>query len=164
MPCPPFGRGLPVVGLVNPAGSLQEVRMGTGVPSYGVLPEGLRAAACRQAAECLEGAAYDTVVVPLRHGLETVDILRLRGACGAVRHSTRGTRLLFLVPAGTADRWHLPGTSCTSGCVIAPAADPCWLFAPSGPDGTLRPTDPWVLRSALCEAACTLTAGGLGPY
>ncbi|AXI81304.1 hypothetical protein C7M71_009685 [Peterkaempfera bronchialis] len=105
---------------------------------------------------------YDTVAVPLRHGLETVDILRLRGICGAVLSDGGGTRLLFLVPAGTAARWHLPGSSCTPGAAAGPDAG--WLVAPQTEGGTLRATDPWVLRSALCEAAGTLMAGGFGPY
>jgi hypothetical protein len=151
----------------------------------GLLPDsvvrGLRADARRRAAENgrrvrreagARAAAnepppmYDTVAVSLRHGLETLDILRRRGACGAVRQSGNGLRLLFLTPAGTAERWHLPGSACTPGprAAIAPATDPCWLTAPTRPDGALRATDPWVLRSALCEAACTLTAGGAGPF
>ncbi|GAA1270198.1 hypothetical protein GCM10009665_68210 [Kitasatospora nipponensis] len=109
----------------------------------------------------------DTVTVPLRHGLETVDILRLRRACGSALQgttATAGATVSFLVPSGTAERWHLPGTSCTAGAVPLPPTDPRWLVPPAAPDGSPAPTDPWVLRSALCEAACTLTAGGFGPY
>ncbi|MFJ6215353.1 hypothetical protein ACIQGZ_18775 [Streptomyces sp. NPDC092296] len=149
--------------------------MGAGVPQSvpraggAVLPpsvvSGLRAAVRRaadNAGSTTQRLPYDTVAVPLRHGLETVDILRLRGACGAVLGDAGGTRLLFLVPSGTADRWHLPGSSCTHGAFIGP--EPGWLVAPPAADGTLRPTDPWVLRSALCEAAGTLQAGGFGQY
>ncbi|WP_354640592.1 hypothetical protein [Kitasatospora camelliae] len=107
---------------------------------------------------------YDAVTVTVRHGLETVDILRLRRACGAVLQTAGGTAVTFLVPAGTADSWHLPGSICTPGPVLPSATDPRWLMPPAGPDATPRPTDAWVLRSALCEAACTLTAGGLGPF
>ncbi|MFI6846849.1 hypothetical protein OG535_14270 [Kitasatospora sp. NBC_00085] len=106
----------------------------------------------------------DTVTVALRHGLEAVDILRLRRACGAVLQSRNGSAVSFFVPAGTAETWHLPGSSCTAGALLVPAADPRWVMPPAGPDPVVRPTDAWVLRSALCEAACTLTAGGLGPF
>ncbi|GAA1977600.1 hypothetical protein [Kitasatospora viridis] len=105
----------------------------------------------------------DTVTVPLRHGLETVDILRLRRACGSVVQGPAGT-VAFLVPAGTAERWQLVGTSCTPGAAALPATDPRWLLPPTGPELAPRPTDPWVLRDALCEAARTLAAGGLGPF
>ncbi|MEU3568997.1 hypothetical protein AB0E96_11325 [Kitasatospora sp. NPDC036755] len=114
-----------------------------------------------------EGAlvtACDTVTVALRHGLEAVDILRLRRACGAVLQSRNGSTVSFLVPAGTWETWHLPGSSCTAGALVPAAADPRWVIPPSGAGRTARHTDAWVLRSALCEAACTLTAGGLGPF
>ncbi|MFF1798076.1 hypothetical protein ACFVXQ_28350, partial [Kitasatospora sp. NPDC058263] len=106
----------------------------------------------------------DTVTVALRHGLETVDILRLRRACGAALQSRNGSTVSFFVPAGTSETWHLPGSSCTAGALLLPATDPRWVMPPVGADFTARPTDAWVLRSALCEAACTLTAGGLGPF
>ncbi|GJF30234.1 hypothetical protein KNE206_29340 [Kitasatospora sp. NE20-6] len=109
-------------------------------------------------------ALYDTVTVAVRHGLETVDILRLRRACGAVLQSRGGAAVSFLVPAGTARNWHLPGSSCTPGAVLLPPTDPRWVMPPADPQTPARPTDAWVLRSALCEAACTLTAGGLGPF
>ncbi|MEV8099171.1 hypothetical protein [Streptomyces sp. TLI_235] len=116
------------------------------------------------AAGAAAGVGYDTVTVTVRHGLEAVDILRLRGACGAVLQSRGGAAISFLVPAGTARGWHLPGSSCSPGAVLLPATDPRWIMPPAGPKSIARPTDPWVLRSALCEAACTLTAGGLGPF
>ncbi|MBV6698538.1 hypothetical protein KV557_15620 [Kitasatospora aureofaciens] len=110
-------------------------------------------------------AAYDTVTVAMRHGLEAVDILRLRRACGAVLQSRNGSTVSFFVPAGTCDTWHLPGSSCTAGALLLPVSDPRWVMPPpDGADRAARPTDAWVLRSALCEAACTLTAGGLGPF
>ncbi|MFE7591395.1 hypothetical protein ACFU6K_18515 [Kitasatospora sp. NPDC057512] len=109
-------------------------------------------------------SACDTVTVALRHGLEAVDILRLRRACGVVLQSRNGSTVSFLVPAGTWETWHLPGSSCTAGALVPPATDPRWVIPPSGAGRTARPTDAWVLRSALCEAACTLTAGGLGPF
>ncbi|MER5636474.1 hypothetical protein ABT095_05940 [Kitasatospora sp. NPDC002227] len=107
---------------------------------------------------------YDTVTVAVRQGLETVDILRLRRACGSVFQSAAGTAIAFLVPAGTVDRWHLPGSSCTAGALLLPATDPLWVMPPAGPAALARATDAWVLRTALCEAACTLTASGLGPF
>ncbi|MER7669240.1 hypothetical protein ABTY61_12310 [Kitasatospora sp. NPDC096128] len=106
----------------------------------------------------------DTVTVALRHGLEAVDILRLRRACGAVLQSRNGSTVSFLVPAGTWETWHLPGSSCTAGALVPGATDPRWVIPPAGTGRATRPTDAWVLRSALCEAACTLTAGGLGPF
>lgn len=108
--------------------------------------------------------ACDTVTVSLRHGLEAVDILRLRRACGSALQGGSGGTVSFLVPAGTAEAWQLPGTSCTRGAASLSATDPRWLVPPAGADGRPAPTDPWALRSALCEAACTLTAGGLGPF
>ncbi|MER7580859.1 hypothetical protein [Kitasatospora sp. NPDC097691] len=114
-----------------------------------------------------EGAlvtACDTVTVALRHGLEAVDILRLRRACGVVLQSRNGSTVSFLVPAGTWETWHLPGSSCTAGALVPSATDPRWVIPPAGSGPAARPTDAWVLRSALCEAACTLTAGGLGPF
>ncbi|GAA1398691.1 hypothetical protein GCM10009639_37420 [Kitasatospora putterlickiae] len=117
----------------------------------------------RAHAEAVLVATFDTVTVALRHGLEAVDILRLRRACGAVLQSRNGATVSFLVPPGTSATWHLPGSSCTAGAQLLPATDPRWVMPPAGADCATRPTDPWVLRSALCEAACTLTAGGLGP-
>ncbi|MFJ1707931.1 hypothetical protein [Kitasatospora sp. NPDC088346] len=107
---------------------------------------------------------YDLVTVSVRHGLETVDILRLRRACGAVLQTAGGSAIAFLVPAGTATGWHLPGSTCTAGAVLPAPTDPRWVMPPTGAGTSPRPTDAWVLRSALCEAACTLTAAGLGPF
>jgi hypothetical protein len=97
----------------------------------------------------------DVVTVPERQGLETVDILRLRGACGPVLHEDADATLSFLVPIGAADAWHLPGGSCTQE--PPPEGDRSWLLPPS-PERTL--TDPALLRAALGEAARTLAASG----
>ncbi|MFB6891005.1 hypothetical protein ACFCX4_17035 [Kitasatospora sp. NPDC056327] len=118
----------------------------------------------RAGADGVPVATHDTVTVALRHGLEAVDILRLRRACGSVLQSRGGATVSFLVPAGSSATWHLPGSSCTAGAHLPPATDPRWVMPPAGAECSPRPTDPWVLRSALCEAACTLTAGGLGPF
>lgn len=58
----------------------------------------------------------DLVTVPARHGLEALDILRLRECDGPVLHDHAGDTLGFLVPAGTADRWDLPGSACAPTC------------------------------------------------
>ncbi|WP_051970288.1 hypothetical protein [Kitasatospora azatica] len=134
-----------------------------GRPAAGRTPAG-RSAAARAAVTRGYSRRCDTVTVPLRYGLETVDILRLRGACGSVVQGETGASVDFLVPAGTAELWHLPGTSCTAGSAALSATDPRWLLPPTGPGLSPSTTDPWVLRSALCEAARTLTAGGLGPF
>ncbi|GAB2707270.1 hypothetical protein [Kitasatospora kifunensis] len=110
------------------------------------------------------GQRCDTVIAPLRLGLETLDILRLRRACGSVAQGAGGASVSFLVPAGTADLWHLPGTSCLPGAMPLTPTDPRWLVAPAGAESAVAPTDPWVLRSALCEAVRTLNASGLGPF
>ncbi|SCF61266.1 hypothetical protein GA0115256_10572 [Streptomyces sp. DconLS] len=57
----------------------------------------------------------DLVTVPARQGLEAVDILR-RGAAdavGPVLHDDDRDTLGFLVPAGTAAGWDVPGSTCT---------------------------------------------------
>jgi hypothetical protein len=97
----------------------------------------------------------DVVTVPERQGLETVDILRLRGACGPVLHEDADSTLSFLVPVGAADAWHLPGRSCTQA--PPPESDGNWLLPPA-PGRTL--TDPALLCAALGEAARTLAASG----
>ena len=100
-------------------------------------------------------APCDMVTVPERQGLETVDILRLRGGCGPVLHEDADSTLSFLVPVGAADAWHLPGRSCTQA--PPPESDGHWLLPPS-PERAL--TDPALLRAALGEAARTLAASG----
>ncbi|MFJ1755335.1 hypothetical protein [Kitasatospora sp. NPDC088134] len=131
--------------------------MATGVPQY-------RHPAARPGpAAAGRVVQYDTVTVSVRHGLEAVDILRLRRACGAVQQTVGGSAVAFLVPAGTALGWHLPGSTCTPGADLPATDDPRWIIPPSGSWPCVRPTDAWVLRSALCEAVTTLTAGGLGP-
>ncbi|MGW4382315.1 hypothetical protein [Kitasatospora sp. NPDC004531] len=153
--------------------------MATGVPQYrrpaapavlpasSVRPVPPAVPACTGAGQAggvvVRVAQYDTVTVQVRHGLEAVDILRLRRACGVVQQTSGGSAIAFLVPAGTALRWHLPGSTCTAGADLLPPTDPRWIIPPSGSQPCARPTDAWVLRSALCEAATTLTAGGLGP-
>jgi hypothetical protein len=54
----------------------------------------------------------EVVTVPERQGLETVDILRLRGGCDAMLLEDAESTLSFLVPLGTAAQWQLPGSSC----------------------------------------------------
>ncbi|TDU06538.1 hypothetical protein EDD99_5099 [Streptomyces sp. 846.5] len=100
----------------------------------------------------------DLVRVPERQGLETVDILRLRGACGPVLLEDADATLSFLVPAGAVDTWQLPGGSCTQA--LAPDDDGAWLLPPS-PERAL--TDPAQLCAALGEAARTLAASGSAP-
>ncbi|MFD4374711.1 hypothetical protein [Streptomyces sp. NPDC058486] len=115
----------------------------------------------------------DLVTVPVRQGLEAVDILRRRGAgpaVGPVLHDGTCDTLGFLVPPGTAAAWDLPGSACTrtSGRGLRlpelpelpePAGDaprPAgWLLPPcdTGPV-----TDPAVLRRALGEAARLIEA------
>ena len=97
----------------------------------------------------------DMVTVPERQGLETVDILRLRGGCGPVLHEDADATLSFLVPVGAADAWHLPGRARTQA--PPPESDRNWLLPPS-PERAL--TDPALLRAALGEAARTLAASG----
>ncbi|MFJ9924564.1 hypothetical protein SAMN04490357_3203 [Streptomyces misionensis] len=111
------------------------------------------------------GTACDLVTVSARQGLEAVDILR-RGAAvavGPVLHDDDRGTLGFLVPAGTAACWDVPGSTCTEtdgrGLRLAPeppvrGAD--WLLPP-GEEADLA-TDPVVLREALDEAARLLRA------
>ncbi|WP_418957247.1 hypothetical protein [Streptomyces tritici] len=112
----------------------------------------------------------DLVTVPVRQGLEAVDILRrgLAPAVGPVLHDESCDTLGFLVPPGTADGWDMPGSACTRtdgrGLRLpelpaqdGPAQDgPAdWLLPPGGD----RPvTDPAVLREALGEAARLIEA------
>ncbi|WP_247697669.1 hypothetical protein [Streptomyces sp. RK75] len=117
----------------------------------------------------------DLVTVPARHGLEAVDILRLRDGVGPVLHDRAGDTLGFLVPPGTADGWDLPGSACTqtygtctqprgqgSGAGGAsgepPVAGTGWLVPPEG--AYAHATEPAELRAALGEAARTIAAAG----
>ncbi|NGO14968.1 hypothetical protein G5C60_47115 [Streptomyces sp. HC44] len=117
----------------------------------------------------------DLVTVPTRQGLEAVDILR-RGASeavGPVLHDGSCDTLGFLVPAGTADAWDVPGSTCTqtdgrgvslvteaAGAEGAQSSEPPvegsgWLLSPEESD---LATDPVVLRAALDEAARLIEA------
>lgn len=110
------------------------------------------------------GEPCDLVTVPVRQGLEAVDILR-RGASpavGPVLHDGPRDTLGFLVPAGTAARWDMPGSACTqtSGRGLRVPAEPPvvgagWLLPPEA-GGPV--TDPDVLRRALREAALMIEA------
>lgn len=109
-------------------------------------------------------AACDLVTVPTRQGLEAVDILR-RGAgeaVGPVLHDDGCDTLGFLVPAGTAACWDVPGSTCTEtdgqGLRLAPqppVEGSDWLLPPGEAD---LATDPVVLRRALGEAARLIRA------
>ncbi|MEU8529179.1 MULTISPECIES: hypothetical protein [Streptomyces] len=116
----------------------------------------------------------DLVTVPVRQGLEAVDILRRGGtpAVGPVLHDGSCDTLGFLVPPGTADGWDMPGSACTrtsgrglripdlpevpAGDAGDGAARPAdWLLPPGDTDPV---TDPAVLREALGEAARLIEA------
>ncbi|CAL9310301.1 hypothetical protein [Streptomyces sp. SudanB182_2057] len=108
---------------------------------------------------CAGDPACDLVTVPARQGLEAVDILRRAGAdaVGPVLHDDDRDTLCFLVPAGTAACWDVPGSTCTGtdGRGLRPAPGPPvagsdWLLPPGEADPA---TDPAVLRRALGEAA-----------
>ena len=113
-------------------------------------------------------APCDLVTVPARHGLEAVDILRLRDGVGPVLHDHAGDTLGVLVPPGTAAGWDLPGSACTqtfTGEARAaadgeepPVAGTGWLVPPEG--AYSRATEPAELRAALGEAARTIEAAG----
>ncbi|MGW2958199.1 hypothetical protein ACWDGI_06875 [Streptomyces sp. NPDC001220] len=106
-----------------------------------------------------DDAGCDLVTVPARQGLEAVDILR-RGtgdAVGPVLHDDGGGTLGFVVPAGTAAGWDVPGSTCTGtdgrGLRLnpePPVEGSDWLLPPGEAD---LATDPAVLRRALGEAA-----------
>ncbi|MBT2523898.1 hypothetical protein J7E91_00240 [Streptomyces sp. ISL-99] len=125
----------------------------------------------------------DLVTVPVRQGLEAVDIIRRAStsapAVGPVLHDGSCATLGFLVPPGTADGWDMPGSACTQtsgrGLRIPAAPVPAGdLGADSRPplpeppvtgSGWLLPptdtgpvTDPAVLRAALGEAARLIEA------
>ncbi|MCX4762387.1 hypothetical protein OG562_15655 [Streptomyces sp. NBC_01275] len=110
-------------------------------------------------------SACDVVTVPTRQGLEAVDILR-RGAAGdavgPVLHDDCCDTLGFVVPAGTAAAWDVPGSTCmqTDGRGLRLAPEPPvegsdWLLPPGEAD---LATDPAVLRRALGEAARLIEA------
>ncbi|MFB7111377.1 hypothetical protein [Streptomyces sp. NPDC056190] len=109
-------------------------------------------------------APCDVVTVPARQGLEAVDILR-RGpgdAVGPVLHDDGGDTLGFVVPAGTAAAWDVPGSTCTGtdgrGLRLAPeppVEGSDWVVPPDEAD---LATDPAVLRRALGEAARMIEA------
>ncbi|MEH0578504.1 MULTISPECIES: hypothetical protein [unclassified Streptomyces] len=111
------------------------------------------------------GAACDLVTVPTRQGLEAVDILRRASAgdgVGPVLHDDGGGTLGFVVPAGTAAAWDVPGSTCTQtdgrGLRLAPeppVKGSDWLVPPGEAD---LATDPAVLRQALGEAARMIEA------
>ena len=106
----------------------------------------------------------DVVTVPARQGLEAVDILR-RGvgeAVGPVLHDDGCDTLGFVVPAGTAAAWDVPGSICTEtdgrGLRLAPeppVEGSDWLLPPGEAE---LATDPAVLRAALGEAARLIEA------
>ncbi|WP_329394713.1 hypothetical protein OHA45_14285 [Streptomyces lydicus] len=113
----------------------------------------------------------DVVTVPARQGLEAVDILRLRDGVGPVLHDGACDTLGFVVPAGTADGWDVPGSACTQtsgrglplGALCGEGVTPeppvtgtGWLVPPEGAGAAA--TDPAVLRAALGEAARTIAA------
>ncbi|GHD46069.1 hypothetical protein [Streptomyces galbus] len=127
----------------------------------------------------------DVVSVPARQGLEAVDILRRApgDGVGPVLHIEGGGTLVFVVPAGTAAGWDVPGSTCTETdgrglrlegtdaqgpheeepalmgqdvALPAPPAEGCdWLLPPGEAD---LATDPAVLRRALGEAARLIEA------
>lgn len=110
--------------------------------------------------EPLEAPCTDceVVTVPARQGLEAVDILRRAAgdAVGPVLHDDGGATLGFLVPAGTAAAWDVPGSTCTEtegrGLRLTPeppVAGSDWLVPPGEADPA---TDPAALREALGEA------------
>ncbi|MGY5125885.1 hypothetical protein [Streptomyces nigrescens] len=132
---------------------------------------GGRGPAVAAGAPAVPAQACDLVTVPARQGLEAVDILRLRDGVGPVLHDGACDTLGFLVPAGTADGWDVPGSACTQtsgrGLALgalcgegAPAEPPVtgtgWLVPPEGAGAAA--TDPAVLRAALGEAARTIEA------
>ncbi|WP_318203377.1 hypothetical protein [Streptomyces sp. SCL15-4] len=115
-------------------------------------------------APAADDPACDLVTVPARQGLEAVDILR-RGAAeavGPVLHDDDCGTLGFLVPAGTAAGWDVPGSTCTEtdgrGLRLdpgPPVAGSDWLLPPGEAD---LATDPAILRRALGEAARVIEA------
>ncbi|MFC5720395.1 hypothetical protein ACFP1Z_09495 [Streptomyces gamaensis] len=111
----------------------------------------------------LDAGPCDLVTVPVRQGLEAVDILRLRDGVGPVLHDGDCDTLGFLVPPGTAAGWDLPGSACTRAPARGrgsadgpPLTGGGWLVAPEA--AFAAATDPAVLRAALGEAARTIEA------
>ncbi|MGW0872556.1 hypothetical protein ACWD3Z_18960 [Streptomyces sp. NPDC002740] len=110
-------------------------------------------------------AACDLVTVSTRQGLEAVDILRRASTgdgVGPVLHDDGDDTLGFVVPAGTAAAWDMPGSTCTEtdgrGLRLAPeppVEGSDWLVPPGEAD---LATDPAVLRRALGEAARLIEA------
>lgn len=105
-------------------------------------------------------AGCDLVSVSGRAALEAVDVLRLRGACGAVLYRTVGeeARLSFLLPHGSASAWVSacgPGSVETRTEPPQPEGGAAWLLPPA-PGAVL--TDPALLRAALAQAPETLAA------
>ena len=82
--------------------------------------------------------AWDLVTVPVRQGLEAVDILRRSTPLlGPVVHDGPCETLGFVVPEGTARGWDVPGSTCTQtngrGLRLAPeppVAGAAWLLPP----------------------------------
>ncbi|MFJ4812215.1 hypothetical protein [Streptomyces longwoodensis] len=81
------------------------------------------------------------VSVPARQGLEAVDILRRApgDGVGPVLHVEGGGTLVFVVPAGTAAGWDVPGSTCTEtdgrGLRLDPRAMPDGDGDGADPDG-----------------------------
>lgn len=109
-----------------------------------------------------EAGRCDLVTVSAREGLEAVHILRLRASVGPVLHDREAGTLGFLVPAGTAERWDLPGSACTRtrfgplAAAAPPVAGCAWLVPPDA--APARVTEPRWLRAALREASHVLAA------
>lgn len=113
--------------------------------------------------------AWDLVTVPVRQGLEAVDILRRSTPLlGPVVHDAPCETLGFVVPEGTARGWDVPGSACTEtagrGLRLTTPPDACghtgnatgtWLLPP---EESGESTDPAILRHALGEAARTIEA------
>ncbi|MER7998670.1 hypothetical protein [Streptomyces sp. NPDC095613] len=103
----------------------------------------------------------DLVTVPVRQGLEAVDILRRAAApeVGPVLLDDLCDTVGFLVPPGTAAAWDLPGSACTRMNGRGLWVRSCWLLPP---ETAGKVTDPAVLRKALGEAARLIEAADGG--
>ncbi len=115
--------------------------------------------------------ACDLVTVPTRQGLEAVDILRRQApSVGPVLHDDSHDTLGFVVPAGTAAAWDLPGSACTGtagrGLPLAPAAtSPTGAAGSASPsaraaDSTTRPVD---MPAGPMDAPAGSVDGSAGP-